>query len=183
MIEAIDGFKQYDSRACGPVAIVAHRVAGLDPDDRARISRDLLIEATEATVGALSGPRDRAGRWQVPWPRMFGTSPWAAAREMSVGSPTSYAWRALDPSQLDAEFDRLATTVESDRVLLYVGDRWLPRHIVTVVGRRDDQLIAFDPATGGPAQVTREAFIGRQLNVSGWSRPWLVVEPDRRVEP
>lgn len=155
-----------------------HRVAGLDESDRALVDRDLLLEATEATAHALAGPRDRTGRWRVPWPRTLGTSPWAAARELEFSTGVPHRWRLLDPRHLDAEFDRLFAAADRG-ALLYVGSRWMPRHVVTVLGRRGDRLVVFDPATGHVNSFGRDKFVHRRLTISGWSWPWLVVEPAR----
>jgi hypothetical protein len=66
-------------------------------------------------------------------------------------------------------------------VPLYVGNRSLPRHVVLVVGGDDAGLTAYDPASGGRATVTRDAFDRGALRVSGWSEPWFAVLPARRT--
>ena len=63
-------------------------------------------------------------------------------------------------------------------VAFYVGDSWLPRHVV--LGDRhgaDDSLRLYDPALGGVRVVTREAFATTTLPFGRWSHPWFVVAP------
>jgi hypothetical protein len=75
-------------------------------------------------------------------------------------------------------YDRVAAAVRRGRpVPLYVGSRWLPRHVVLVVGALDDGLQVYDPAAGRVVEVTRAAFETSLLRLSGWDRPWVAVRP------
>ncbi|GAB3256738.1 cysteine peptidase family C39 domain-containing protein [Nocardioides dilutus] len=176
--------RQPDQRSCGPSAVVAARMlldrsyadAVRDAQDD-RFASDVLTTHRRAT-SALVG-----GRLQVPWPRALGTPPWAVARELSAvsgpGAPArSYRWRVavLRPG---SAFDRAATGVDAGRpVGLYVGNAWLPRHVVLVVGRADDDALwVYDPARGARVEMTRASVKSRALTFGRWDRLWFDVSP------
>jgi hypothetical protein len=171
--------KQPDQRSCGPSAVVAARML-LDPayaeevraapDDR--FAADVLSTHRRATSAVV------AGRLQVPWPRALGTPPWAVARELSAVSGTRYRSRLALLGPLGA-FDRAAAAVEAGRPAgLYVGNAWLPRHVVLAVGRAtDDALWVYDPARGARVEVTRAAAGSRGLAFGRWDRLWFDVSP------
>jgi hypothetical protein len=78
-----------------------------------------------------------------------------------------------------AAFDRAAAGVGAGRpVALYVGNAWLPRHVVLAVGQgADGSLWVYDPARGARAQVTRTAVESRTLTFGRWDRVWFDVSP------
>jgi hypothetical protein len=176
--------KQPDQRSCGPSSVVAARML-LDPsyadavreapDDR--FGADVLRTHRRATSAIV------AGRLQLPWPRALGTPPWAVAREFSAvsgpGVPARrYGWTIslFGPS---AAFDRAASAVDDGRpVGLYVGNAWLPRHVVLAVGRASEHgLWVYDPARGARVEVTRAAVDSRSLAFGRWDRVWFDVSP------
>jgi hypothetical protein len=176
--------RQPDQRSCGPSAVVAARMlldrsyadAVRDAEDD-RFAADVLSTHRRATSAIV------AGRLQVPWPRALGTPPWAVARELSAASgpgvpARGYRWHlaVLRPS---AAFDRVAAGVDAGRpVGLYVGNAWLPRHVVLAVGRAaEDSLWVYDPARGARVQVTRAAVESRSLTFGRWDRLWFDVTP------
>jgi hypothetical protein len=176
--------RQPDRRSCGPSTLVAARML-LEPayaeevrdGGEDRFAGDVLSTHRRATGAVV------AGRLQVPWPRALGTPPWAVARELSAlsgpGRPaTAYRWRValLDPA---AAFARVTGVVEAGRpVALYVGNRWLPRHVVLAVARApQDALWVYDPARGARVQVTRTAVTSRSLTFGRWDRLWFDVSP------
>lgn len=142
--------RQPDSRTCGPSSVVvaeallANREDGPWPDFRG----DVL-----AMHRSLTGVRDRHGRWQLPWPRMFGTPPWAVARELG-GSVHRYR-QAEVLAALPAP------------VPVFLGTRWLPRHVVLVLDERDGEPLIYNPALGAVVP----------LSSSRWKRRWWAVLP------
>ena len=127
--------------------VVAHAVAlGCDAGDRRRgVRQDQRVtdladhSRTHRTCGPsvlvvaenLPGPwpdfeeqvfamHRRVNRW---WPRALGTTPWAVARELGG--------RRVRRFRQDEVLAALPTPVP-----VYLGSRWLPRHVVLVLERR-----------------------------------------------
>ena len=180
--------KQPDQTTCGPSAVVAARML-LDPSfaDAVRGSETVFGAAALTTHRRATRAVDVAGRLQVPWPRRLGTPPWAVARELSAVrgpdlSPRAYGW-SLALLHPDRGFDRAAAGVDEGRpVALYVGNAWLPRHVVLAVGRAgDDSLWVYDPAHARRVQVARAAVGARELVFGRWDRLWFVVSPRPRA--
>ena len=120
----------------------------------------------------------------LPWPRLLGTPPWGARRELEHGAARPGSRYALavaprDARALAAVHDRLAAVVRDGRpALLYVGNRRLPRHVVLVLpGHADSVLEVYDPGDGRVRPLRRDALAQRRLALSGWDVPWLTVEP------
>lgn len=93
----------------------------------------------------------RLNRW---WPRALGTTPWAVARRL--GGRVRRFRRAEVVAALPTP------------VPVYVGSRWLPRHVVLAVGTTDDDgLRVYDPARGAvvPLAAVR------------WRTTWFAVVP------
>jgi len=176
--------RQPDQRSCGPSSLVAARMLldasyaeSVRSGGEGRFGADVLSTHRRATRAVV------AGRLQLPWPRALGTPPWAVARELSAlsaaGVPaTRYRWRLalLAPA---AAFARAAAAAEAGRpVALYVGNAWLPRHVVLVVARAsEDALWVYDPARGARVQVTLAAAASRSLTFGRWDRLWFDVSP------
>lgn len=181
---------QPDARSCGAASLVMARV--LVDDDYAEL---LLTGRHPVTGWLLAGtPEDRfraevlamhrrvtgladvGGRVQPPWPRWLGTPPWAVARQLSSSQTPYVVRRALRhrPGQLDV----IAASVSAGRpVALFVGDRWLPRHVVLAVGPASDGLAVYDPARGTVGLLSTAAWATAELPFGRWRRPWLVVRP------
>jgi hypothetical protein len=176
--------RQPDRRSCGPSTLVAAQML-LDPSyaDAVRAGGEDRFGADVLSTHRRATAIVAAGRLQLPWLRALGTPPWAVARELSglsgPGRPASrYRWRfaLLQPT---AAFGRAAAAVEAGRpVALYVGNRWLPRHVVLAVARAtEDALWVYDPARGARVQVTRAAVLSRSLTFGRWDRLWFEVSP------
>jgi hypothetical protein len=136
---------------------------------------DRFATETLAMHRRVTGLADVTGRLQPPWPRPLGTPPWALARQLS-GAGRRYVVR---PAVLGRPrvLDRVrAALVAGTPVAVYVGDRWLPRHVVLALEVRGDGFLCYDPAMGGQRLVTGEDFTSARLP-GRWSRPWLVVRP------
>ena len=131
----------------------------------------------------VTGPVDVTGHLQVPWPRALGTPPWAVARQLSATGgpglpPVAHTVVVAWPDR-GALFDRIvAATAERRPVPVYVGNRWLPRHVVLFLGGGSEgRLRCYDPARGWVVGVERGAFVRGRLGLSGWDRPWFAVLP------
>lgn len=176
--------RQPDQRSCGPSSVVAARML-LDPSyaDTVRAAQDDRFAADVLSTHRRATRALAAGRLQVPWPRALGTPPWAVARELSVLSgpelpARSYGWH-LALLRPGIAFDRvLAGLDESRPVGLYVGNAWLPRHVVLAVARAEaDALWVYDPARGARVEITRSAVESRDLTFGRWDRLWFDVTP------
>jgi hypothetical protein len=169
---------QPDQRSCGPSALV---VARLLLDERyadsvlpggAVLFRSEVLDLHQRVTRPVL-----AGRLQLPWPRALGTPPWAVARDLSLLPPPTRS-RARLVLRRRSAYDRVGAALRRGRpVPLYVGSRWLPRHVVLVVGTLGDGLQLYDPAAGRVVEETRAAFETRRLRLSGWDRPWIAVLP------
>lgn len=142
---------QPDSRTCGPsTVVVAEGLPGPWPDFEA---------AVLAMHRRLTGVRDRHGRLQAPWPRALGTPPWALARE-------------LDGRVRRFRRDEVVAALPHP-VPVFLGSRWLPRHVVLVLDVDDDGLLAYDPARGDLVA----------MGTSRWKVPWWSVLPRSNPAP
>ena len=182
-------------RPAGPALLRRHcprRRADPDPATPAYaasvVGHQRLTERFRAEALAMhqriTGLADVSGRAQLPWPRAFGTPPWAVARQLSGtraadGSRATYSSHVcrLSPS---GAFDRLLAAGDAGRVSsVFIGSTWLPRHVVLVVDRTPAGTVrVFDPARGRLSELDRAAFVGRQIGIAGWDVPWFVVTPD-----
>lgn len=88
------------------------------------------------------------------WPRALGTTPWAVAGELGGRV------RRFRHAEVVAALAR-------GPVPVYLGTRWLPRHVVLVLDVEDDGLRAYDPARGAVVS----------MGTSRWKVPWFSVLP------
>ena len=117
---------------------------------------------------------DTAGGWQVPWPRVVGTPPWAVARELRLVTGVRYA---VHPVRLGGAWTRLRDATPEHPAAVFVGDRLLPRHVVLVTDVDGGQARTYEPASGLVLDVPREQWESSRVRLGGWDRPWLVVAP------
>ena len=193
------GLVQPDPTTCGSSVLVVARmlndasyaaflVNGADPATGQQVPgtvRDRFAEQTLAMHRLTSGMRDSGGALQVPWPGALGTRPWALAREMTNQAGRKgvrYSARLVLPTSPSrtAAFDRVrALARDAQASPLYVGNRWSPRHVVLVLPGDEgaDAVLIYDPAGGRRYPIRRPAFVGADLDVAGWSTPWVVVTP------
>jgi hypothetical protein len=121
----------------------------------------------------LTSLADTAGHWQVPWPRALGTPPWAVARELRLLTGVAYAVRPVRLGRrVWPTLDRVAPTRPA---AVFVGDRYLPRHVVLVAGVEDGAARTYEPASGLAITVPRARWESGDLALAGWDRPWWVV--------
>jgi hypothetical protein len=168
---------QPDQRTCGPTSLVVARIL-LDEEYAERATDpDTFRSEVLALHRRVTSAQDSAGRLQFPWPAFFGTPPWAVARQMQAITGQRYD-SDLVTSGRTAAFDRIAAaTAAGHRVPVYVGNTWLPRHVVLALGVADDELRFYEPSRGRLVDVSRQAFADARLGLAGWDRPWVVVLP------
>jgi hypothetical protein len=192
-------FVQPDRRSCGAASMVVAKFLG-DPDYRTEVSggsltnprtvasdqalRERFAAETLAMHRRITGFSDATGRLQVPWPRKFGTPPWAVARQLSAtpaddGTRTPYSWHIARLSRTSA-YERLGDAAAAGRVAaIFVGSTWVPRHVVLVVDAAESgALHVYDPARGRVSDLDRAAFADNHIDIAGWDVAWFVVTPD-----
>lgn len=138
----------------------------------------VVARRTNALVGA-------GGRIQLPWPRALGTPPWGALHELEFGAADPLAdydlewFRLASRPALDDAYASLQRRVREGRpALLYIGDAWLPRHVVLVMpATRGQQLDVYEPSVGRVVDLPRRGFVDRELRLAGWDVPWAAVWP------
>ena len=94
------------------------------------------------------------------WPRALGTTPWAVARE-------------LDGRVRRFRRDEVIAALAHGPVPVYLGTRWLPRHVVLALEMQNDGLRVYDPARGAVVLI----------GSSRWKVPWWSVVPTRGPWP
>lgn len=162
--------RQPDARSCGAAVTVVHRML-TDPDYADHVHDDFADEVL-ATHRRLTGWRHPAGGLQVPWPRALGTPPWSIAQELTYRTRAAHSVRWIAPWRRDVALEALREALVAAPVPLYVGNRWLPRHVVLVVG---PDLLTYNPASGGTVRLDPEAFLAAALPFSRWTHPWAWV--------
>lgn len=191
-----EGLRQPDQRSCGAAALVVARMlldhaygefiaTGQHPGTGFTFPGSVADRFRHEVLGMhrrVTGPVDASGGVQVPWPRSLGTPPWAVARQLRATGSALHprVEHTVQPSwsDRDSAFDRIAAAVARRRpVPVYVGNRWLPRHVVLALGQVDGRLRCYDPARGRLTDVDRAAFTTARLGLAGWDRPWFAVLP------
>jgi hypothetical protein len=173
----LTGLVQPDRRSCGAAVVVATHLLTTPPEAPADVAKAWFRTEVLAVHRQLTSVVDAGGRWQLPWLRALGTPPWAVARYLS--GVTGDRYRTVLLCDRRSAFDRVLRAARDGRpVPVYVGNRWLPRHVVLVTGvGPEGTLRCYDPARGVVATVTRREFGTAELGLSGWDRPWFVVLP------
>jgi hypothetical protein len=172
--ERLRGLAQPDQRSCGPSTLVAARML-VDPAYEPASFADEVLDLHRRITGPVA-----FGRTQLPWPRALGTPPWAVAASMADLTGTPHRTHVVRWGSRADDLARLAAA--GHPCPLYVGDRWLPRHVVLVVGVGTSGLEVYNPARGTLVDVPREELEFGRLSTTGrWDRPWFVVTPRPRA--
>lgn len=122
------------------------------------------------------------GGMQLPWPRVIGTPPWAVEHQLAMTSgpglpPTPYA-TLMVRWNTDLAAPIVRAGLDSGRpVAVFVGDAWLPRHVVLAVDVTGDSVGCYDPARGRVVAASTRAFDARRLPFGRWTTPWIIVAP------
>lgn len=146
----------------------------LDPAYAAAITRDRFRDEVLDLHRQVTRPLDARGALQLPWPRALGTPPWAVARHLSALDPER-TYRARLAFRRSRAFDRLVAAAPPS--VLFVGSRWLPRHVVLVVDANPAALRVYEPSRGRLVEVAREELVRARLDLAGWRKPWFTVTP------
>ena len=160
--------KQPDQVSCGAASVVAARVL-LTPWRPGDADADIREEHRLLT--SSRSPRDR---FQLPWPRRFGTPPWAVANALRALTGQRIATVNARPRPVIG-YEVLRENLATRPVAVYVGSRWLPRHVALAVRAGDDAIEVFDPAAGAVVTIGRARWTGHQVGIGGWSHFWFVV--------
>ncbi len=161
--------RQPDRVSCGAASVLAARV--LLSDWRPTAPADDIHEEHRLLTSTRS-PRDR---FQLPWPRRLGTPPWAVANALRALTGERIATVHVRPRPVIG-FDVLRENLATRPVAVYVGSRWLPRHVVlatAAVGA--DAVEVFDPAAGAVLTVGRARWSEHRVGIAGWDHFWFVV--------
>ena len=169
--------RQPDQRSCGASVLVMERA--LRDEDYARWlveDADRFREESLGTHGRTTGPVTAAGSLQIPWPRALGTPPWAVVN--ALGAATGRTWVAKLALSRAPALEALVVAVAAGTPSpLYVGSRWLPRHVVLAIEVDETSLRCYEPHSGRVLSVTRAAFLDASFRLAGWNKPWCVVVP------
>lgn len=131
------------------------------------------------------------GGLQLPWPAALGTPPWGAVHELEFGAADpdtdyrTHVVRLRTPAQLDALHRQLHASVAEGRpAILYVGDRWLPRHVVLVMPPTGTaELDVYEPGEGRVRDLTSQDLREHRLGLGGWDVPWFALLPTHPATP
>jgi hypothetical protein len=173
---------QPDQRSCGPSCLVMARMLR----DPAYADQVLAAGSWRNEVLAVhrraTAPVD-AGRVHPPWPRALGTPPWAVARLMRgwAGRPGARYRSRLIVNRRETAYVAISRAVGRGHLVpVFLGSRWLPRHVVLAVRRDPSGVWVYDPASGRVVPLPRDAFAAGRLSIAGWSRAWFAVLPGGR---
>ncbi len=167
---------QPDQRSCGATVLVVARML-TDPGyagfvGTAASFRDEVL----AMHRLVTSPADVRGRFQLPWPRALGTPPWAVARQLEGTTRLDHPVRLLVVGDREPAYDEIvAVTARRLPVPVYVGTRWLPRHVVLALGETRTGLRFYEPSAGRLVDVSRASFLAGTVDLAGWDVPWFSV--------
>lgn len=172
--------RQPDQRSCGASVLVVARMLS-DPeyadrilDDPDRFGQEVLA-VHERTTGSVTAN----GALQLPWPRALGTPPWAVAHELTARTGREHRSHAVLPWDREGALAAIrGATAAGHPVPLYIGSRWLPRHVVLVL---DTGLRTYDPSRGRVGTLDAAQFTAGELDLARWPVPWFTVLPVRRT--
>lgn len=166
---------QPDRRSCGAACLVVARMLRDPTWAEAVLARGSDSEVLD-THRRITGATDAAGRAQLPWWRGLGTPPWTMVRELGRRGPRRRVCSTFVGKEELAEQVRSALD-SGHSVPWYVGSRWLPRHVVLVVGHREGTWRVFEPSRGRLIDVPENSFASGPLRVAGWRHTWALVLP------
>jgi hypothetical protein len=131
--------------------------------------------AIRAEHRRLTSTRSHRERFQMPWPRRLGTPPWAVANALTALTGERIATVNARPRPA-LGYDVLVEQVRSRPVGVFVGNRWLPRHVVLAFAAAPEGAVRlFDPAKGVLVTVPSDRWHRHRVGVAGWSHLWFVV--------
>lgn len=200
--------RQSTPTTCGSAALVVARMMA-DPQFaewvRSGAARrppapglDGLATAGERFAAYEQVVRDRTARalpgssWrlipQLPWPKFWGTAPWAALRELASATGSSLWSYRIVRLRGRSRDERVAVQAQLEKrvstrrpALLYTGNALLPRHVTLLVPDDDggSGLDVYEPSSGTVSSLPPDSLATDHLAGAGWPVPWLVVAPGR----
>lgn len=151
-----------------------------DPDYAARINQqDTFAREVKTLHHRLTSLVDTAGGFQMPWLRIIGTAPWAAARELRLLTGAHYSTHSVRVA--GQVWEHLQRASPGRPVAAYIGDRLCPRHVVLVAEVSEGSAWTYEPHSGVVTLVSRRRWSEGPLRIAGWDQPWLVVAPDEAM--
>jgi hypothetical protein len=125
----------------------------------------------------LTSTHSARDRFQVPWPRRLGTPPWAVANALTALTGGTRVAAVNARPRPEVGYEVLVAQVRTRPVAVYLGSRWLPRHVVLAFQEvhREDAVRLFDPARGELVTVPRDRWAHHRVGVAGWQYFWFVV--------
>lgn len=161
--------RQPDPRSCGAASALAAKalLTGWRPSDTDAATE---IKDEHRLLTSATSARDR---FQMPWPRALGTPPWAIVNVLRVLTGQHIATVFARPRPALA-YEIVREQLATRPVVVYIGSRWLPRHVILAVATLDGAIQVFDPARGRLVRVIEEKWITNNLDVAGWSHVWFV---------
>ena len=175
--------RQPDQRSCGATVLVVARLLHDPAYGRFVATPEDFRSEVLAMHRRVTSLADARGRLQLPWPRALGTPPWAVARQLEGTTGVEHDLRWVRAGRESAYTGIVAATGTRQPVPLYVGNRWLPRHVVLVLGEVGRALRVYEPSRGQLVDVPRSAFLAGTLELAGWDTPWFSVLPRGRRTP
>lgn len=168
---SVEFHRQPDAYTCGASCLVAARVL---TDARLAGTADTPAGWNALVLAAhrsLTRWRDEDGRRQVPWPWWLGTPPWTLTRAMTRTVGVDYRWTSLRLRRRRLR-EALTGACEQRPVVVYVGSRVLPRHVLLVTGADDVSTTFYNPSTGRLARFSHAHWPGP---ASRWRTVWGVI--------
>ena len=153
--------------------------------------RERFKTETLAMHQRITGLADVSGKPQIPWPRKFGTPPWAVARQLSGtvgadGTRATYSWHVARTS-LPGAYQRLLDASRAGRVsAIYVGTTWVPRHVALVVEATAaaPSRSTTPPAAGSTSSTASRSSATASTSPAGtWPGSWSRPTPERSTTP
>lgn len=118
-------------------------VDGIDPKGGPadpRPQSDRFAEHERKVMSRTNGLRAADGSLNIPWPHAAGTPPWGAKKELEHGAASKDAAYGLRVVGLrsgkalrEAQRDLVGMVREGLLALLYIGNKWMPRHVTLVL--------------------------------------------------
>jgi len=160
-----------------------------DEDPSAQMQRRFWQEVDQMH-DQTSGLTTHDGGFNGAWPKAWGTSPGAAARQMGGGDGlsgvpgSSYRVEYVDPTDRALTYDDIVAAVDQGQAVpvftydIQNDNNASGAHVTLVTGSEGDNLVVYDPWYATTVTVSREQFITAQLeDTLGWDRPMAAVLP------
>ena len=130
----------------------------------------VVASRTNALVGAGAGC-SRPGRALSARRRGGHATSSSSGRPTPRPTTTSRGCDLRSTAGLERAYAALRARVRDGRpALLYIGNAWLPRHVVLVMPASGEQeLDVYEPSIGRVVDLPKQAFVERRLRLAGWT--------------